>query len=106
MLIVNGARSGTVMMLRRLDLRVPTSRVWLPPDLALGFHHFEYREGEYDGLPHTHADNCIIMCLSGSLELVYPDRRTVIPAGESLTPNPGQAHRCRSRFEQRNPPCF
>jgi AraC-like DNA-binding protein len=102
MLIVTGARSGTVMMLRRHDLRVPASRVWLTPDLALGFHHFEYREGEYDGLPHTHGEYCIIMCLSGSVEVLYPDRREVIRAGEILTLNPGEVHRCRFGMEQPN----
>ena len=81
-------------MLRRHESPVSASSVWLTPDLTLGFHQFDYREGEYDGLPHTHGEYCIIMCLSGSIEVLYPGRREVIQAGEILILNPGEVHRC------------
>jgi AraC-like DNA-binding protein len=89
-------------MLRRSESRVPASRVWLTPDLTLGFHQFEYREGEYDGLPHTHGEYCIVMCLSGSIEVFYPERVEVIHAGEILSLNPGEVHRCRFGGEHPN----
>jgi AraC family transcriptional regulator len=82
-------------MLRRPNSDVAASRVWLTPDLALGFHQFDYREGEYDGLPHRHGEYAIVMCLAGSVEVLYPDRCEVVRPGEILIVNPGEVHRCR-----------
>jgi AraC-like DNA-binding protein len=82
-------------MQRRLDSQAPESYVWLTPDLILGFHYFDYKEGEYDGLPHTHAEYGIVMCLAGSVEVLYQDRREFVRSGEILIVNPGEVHRCR-----------
>src|SRR5581483_10142303 len=82
-------------MLRRHPTSVSSSHVWLTPDLALGFHQFDYTEGEYDGLAHTHGEYGIIMCLAGSVEVLYESRREIVRAGEILIVNPGEVHRCR-----------
>jgi AraC-like ligand binding domain len=87
-------------MLSRHDVRASNSHVWLAPDLALGFHQFDYTEGEYDGLSHTHAEYGIVMCLAGSVEVLCQDRREVVRAGEILIVNPGEVHRCRSGVNQ------
>jgi AraC-like DNA-binding protein len=82
-------------MLRRFRETVPNSKVWLTPDLALGFHQFEYNEGEYDGLSHTHPEYGIVMSLVGSVEVVYQKHRETLNPGEILVVNPGEVHRCR-----------
>jgi len=82
-------------ILRRLENAVPSSSVWLTPDLTLGFHHFAYRNGEYDGFSHTHAEYGIVMCLAGSVEILYQDRLEVVRTGEVTIVNPGDMHRCR-----------
>jgi AraC-like DNA-binding protein len=82
-------------MFRRVRETVPNSRVWLTPDLALGFHQFEYNEGEYDGLSHTHPEYGIVMSLVGSVEVVYQKTRETLNPGEILVVNPGEVHRCR-----------
>jgi AraC-like DNA-binding protein len=87
-------------MLSRHDARASSSHVWLAPDLALGFHQFDYIEGEYDGLAHTHAEYGIVMCLAGSVEVLYQDRRDIVRAGEILIVNPGEVHRCRFGVDQ------
>ena len=71
------------------------SRVWLTPDLGLGFHHFDYSQSQYDGLAHTHGEYCVIICLSGSMEVLRERRRDIVHAGEILIVNPGEVHRCR-----------
>jgi AraC-like DNA-binding protein len=82
-------------MFHRLHETVPNSRVWLTPDLALGFHQFEYNEGEYDGLSHTHPEYSIVMSLAGSVEVRYQKHRETLNPGEILVVNPGEVHRCR-----------
>ncbi len=82
-------------MFRRLESVTPKSQIWLTPDLTLGFHQFEYDEGEYDGLAHTHPEYGIVMCLDGTLEVLYETHRETLSAGEILVVNPGEAHRCR-----------
>ncbi|HXF27154.1 MAG TPA: AraC family transcriptional regulator [Bryobacteraceae bacterium] len=77
------------------SMKAISSHVWLTPDLALGFHHFNYLEGEYDGLAHTHAEYSIVMCMSGAVEVLYEDRREIVRSGEILIVNPGEVHRCR-----------
>lgn len=89
-------------MLRRPNSDVSASRVWLTPDLALGFHQFDYHEGEYDGLPHRHGEYAIVMCLAGSLEVLFPDRWEIVRPGEILIVNPGEVHRCRFGVDQPN----
>lgn len=82
-------------MPRSLVSKNPASHVWLTPDLALGFHHFDYLEGEYDGLAHTHGEYCIVMCMSGAVEVLFENRRDIVRNGEILIVNPGEVHRCR-----------
>jgi hypothetical protein len=36
-------------------LNAGTSRIWLTPDLAFGFHCFNYSNAQYEGLAHTHT---------------------------------------------------
>lgn len=89
-------------MLRRQDSRSPSSNVWLAPDLSLGFHQFEYQEGEYDGLAHSHGEYAIVMCLAGTIEVVFENRCEIVQAGEILTINPGEIHRCRFGLDAKN----
>lgn len=72
-----------------------TSRVWLTPDFAMGFHQFGYRENHYDGLAHRHGEYSIVMCASGAMEILRGDRRDTLAEGEVLIVNPGEIHRCR-----------
>jgi len=81
--------------MRQGPVSTSISRVWLTPDLTLGFHHFDYSQTQYDGLAHTHAEYCIVICLSGSMEVLRERRRDVLHAGEILIVNPGEVHRCR-----------
>jgi AraC family transcriptional regulator len=71
------------------------SSVWLTPDLGLGFHHFDYSRKQYDGLAHMHGEYCVVMCLSGSMEVLREQQRDLLHAGEILIVNPGEIHRCR-----------
>jgi AraC-like DNA-binding protein len=71
------------------------SSVWQTPDLGLGFHHFDYSVNQYDGLTHTHAEYCIVMCLEGTIEVIRGEQRDVLETGEILVVNPGDLHRCR-----------
>lgn len=75
------------------------SRVWLTPDLGLGFHQFDYAQTHYDGLAHTHGEYCIVICLSGSMEVLREQQRDLLRAGEILIVNPGDLHRCRFGVE-------
>jgi AraC-like DNA-binding protein len=71
------------------------SRVWLTPDLSLGFHHFDYSIYEYDGLSHRHGVYCIVMGLAGAIEIVRDTQTDRVESGEILVVNPGELHRCR-----------
>lgn len=71
------------------------SHVWLTPDLGLGFHQFDYMQGDYDGLAHTHGEYSLVICLAGSIEAIYERSRQIVSAGEILIVNPGELHRCR-----------
>lgn len=71
------------------------SRFWLTPDLSLGFHHFEYSVHDYDGLAHTHGEYCVVMGLSGMIEVVRAGVPEQIEAGEIVIVNPGELHHCR-----------
>lgn len=70
------------------------SRIWLTPDLALGFHHFDYSLHQYDGLAHTHGEYCIVIGLCGAIEVVRGTQLDRVESGETLVVNPGQIHRC------------
>jgi AraC-like DNA-binding protein len=76
------------------DSNAATSRVWLTPDLAFGFHHFSYSNTQYDGLAHTHPEYCVILCLSGAIKVIQGDKLDVLGPGEILIIGPGDRHRC------------
>ena len=86
--------------MRRLQDSSAISRVWLTPDLGLGFHQFDYSQSQYDGLAHMHGEYCIVMCLSGAMEVLRGDRRDLLRDGEILIVNPGEIHRCRFGVDQ------
>ncbi|HEY7304614.1 MAG TPA: AraC family transcriptional regulator [Bryobacteraceae bacterium] len=73
---------------------MPLSRIWLTPDLGLGFHYFQYTTSQYDGLPHTHGEYCLVACLSGQIGFRYRSAEQVARAGEVVIVNPGQFHQC------------
>lgn len=75
------------------------SSVWQTPDLGLGFHHFDYSVNQYDGLTHTHGEYCIVMCLTGTIEVIRHNQRDVLDSGEVLVVNPGELHRCQFGLE-------
>jgi AraC-like DNA-binding protein len=77
-----------------LDLHATSSRVWLTPDLAFGFHHFNYSNTHYDGLAHTHPEYCVMLCLSGQMKVIRGNRLDVLAPGEILIISPGDRHRC------------
>ncbi len=82
-------------MLSSIDSDPSDSHVWLTPDFGLGFHQFDYMQGEYDGLAHTHGEYTFVMCLAGSVDIIYEQRHEIVNAGEILIVNPGELHRCR-----------
>ena len=82
-------------MLRKHVEQVASSQVWLTPDLTLGFHQFDYTDGEYDGFAHTHPEYAVVMSLAGNIEVAYDGRREIVRGGELLVVNPGQIHHCR-----------
>jgi len=74
----------------------PLSRIWLTPDLGLGFHYFQYTTSQYDGLPHTHGEYCLVACLSGQIgfRFQYQAVEQIAQPGEVVIVNPGQFHQC------------
>lgn len=82
-------------MLLRGGSDSPLSRVWSTPDQESAFHHFGYSVDNYDGLPHSHGEYCLVICITGPIEVIRPTGRDVIQAGEMLMVNPGEVHRCR-----------
>jgi AraC-like DNA-binding protein len=71
-----------------------TSRVWLTPDLAFGFHYFSYSNNQYEGLPHTHPEYCVMLCLSGAIQVAQEGEAEILRPGEILIVSPGHRHRC------------
>jgi AraC-like DNA-binding protein len=71
------------------------SRVWIAPDFSIGFHHFAYVRDQYDSLPHTHGEYCMVLCLAGCVQVIRGDRVDFISPGELLVVNPGEVHQCR-----------
>jgi AraC-like DNA-binding protein len=71
------------------------SLVWFTPEHELTLHSFGYGSDNDDGLPHTHSEYCIVICLRGYMEIVRSGERQVIRAGELVVVNPGEVHRCR-----------
>jgi AraC-like DNA-binding protein len=72
-----------------------SSSVWIAPDFQIGLHHFTYTCDQYDGLPHTHGEYCMVMCLSGCMQVLRGDFLDLLSAGELLVVNPGEVHHCR-----------
>jgi AraC-like DNA-binding protein len=72
-----------------------SSLVWFTPEHQMTLHSFTYGPDNYDGLPHTHSEYCIVICLRGSVELIRLGQRELIHPGELLIVNPGEVHRCR-----------
>jgi AraC-like DNA-binding protein len=83
------------------DSNTIASRVWLTPDLAFGFHHFNYSNTQYEGLAHTHPEYCVMLCLSGSIKVIHGNAPDVLREGEILIVSPGDRHRCRFGLESR-----
>jgi hypothetical protein len=83
------------MLLRARKAKPLVSRVWLIPDLSLGFHHFDYSAHQYDGLDHTHGEYCIVIGLSGAISIVRGERVDRVETGDIVIVNPGELHRCR-----------
>jgi AraC-like DNA-binding protein len=83
------------MLLRASKAKPLVSRVWLTPDLSVGFHHFDYSVHQYDGLDHTHGEYCIVIGLSGAICIVRGERIDRVETGDILIVNPGELHRCR-----------
>jgi AraC-like DNA-binding protein len=81
------------------DSNVVTSRVWLTPDLAFGFH---YSNTQYEGLAHTHPEYCIMLCLSGAIKVIHGNEPDVLRPGEILIVSPGDRHRCRFGLENQH----
>lgn len=90
-----GSFSRLGMLLRANKAKSLLSRVWLTPDLSLGFHHFEYSVHQYDGLAHTHGEYCIVICLSGAIDIKRGGQFDRLESGEMMVVNPGELHRCR-----------
>lgn len=81
------------------DSNAVTSRVWLTPDLAFGFHYFSYSNTQYEGLAHTHPEYCVMLCLSGAIKVIHGNEPDVLRPGEILIVSPGKLHRCRFGLE-------
>jgi AraC-like DNA-binding protein len=71
------------------------SLVWFTPEHEMTLHSFGYGSDNYDGLPHTHCEYCIVICLRGSMEIIRSGERQLIHPGELVVVNPGELHRCR-----------
>jgi hypothetical protein len=83
------------MFLRASKPKPLASRVWLTPDLSPAFHHFDYSVHQYDGLPHTHGEYCIVIGLSGAMSIARGERIDRVETGDIVIVNPGELHRCR-----------
>ena len=83
------------MLLRANKSKALSSRVWLTPDLSLGFHHFDYSVHQYDGLAHSHGEYCIVIGVSGATNILRSGQLERIESGDILIVNPGEVHRCR-----------
>lgn len=81
------------------DSNAVTNRVWLTPDLAFGFHYFNYSNTQYEGLAHTHPEYCVMLCLSGAIRVIHKSEPDVLRPGEILIISPGDRHRCRFGVE-------
>jgi AraC-like DNA-binding protein len=84
------------------DPNIVTSRVWLTPDLAFGFHYFNYSNTQYEGLAHTHPEYCIMLCLAGAIKVIHGNEPDVLSPGEILIVSPGDRHRCRFGLENQH----
>jgi AraC-like DNA-binding protein len=84
------------------DSNAVISRVWLTPDLAFGFHYFNYSNTQYDGLAHTHPEYCVMLCLSGAIRVIHGNEPDVLRPGEILIISPGDRHRCRFGLENQH----
>jgi len=71
------------------------SLVWFTPEHEMTLHSFGYGSDNYDGLPHTHSEYCIVIALRGSVEIIRSGERQFLHRGELLVVNPGEVHRCR-----------
>ena len=83
------------MFLRVSKANPLVSRVWLTPDLSLGFHHFDYSVHQYDSLAHTHGEYCMVIGLSGAINILRGEHIDRVETGDIVIVNPGQLHRCR-----------
>jgi AraC-like DNA-binding protein len=81
------------------DSNALTSRVWLTPDLAFGFHYFNYSNTQYEGLAHTHPEYCVMLCLSGTIKVIHRNEPDVLGPGEIVIISPGDRHLCRFGLE-------
>jgi AraC-like DNA-binding protein len=83
------------MLLGSTSRLTAASKVWVAPDYSIGFHHFDYVRDQYDGLPHTHGEYCMVLCLNGCVQVVRGTSVDLISPGELLVVNPGELHQCR-----------
>src|SRR5689334_6727881 len=83
------------MLLGSTSRMVVPSKVWVAPDYSIGFHHFDYECDQYDGLPHTHGEYCMVLCLNGCVQVLRGASVDLISPGELLVVNPGELHQCR-----------
>lgn len=74
----------------------PSNKVWMASDFQLGFRSFTYSRDQYDGLPYTHFEYCMVMCLSGCVQVLRGNSLDVISAGELLVVNRGELHTRKS----------
>lgn len=84
------------------DANAVTSRVWLTPDLAFGFHYFNYSNTQYEGLAHTRPEYCVMLCLSGAIQVIHGNEPDLLRSGEILIISPGDRHRCRFGLENKH----
>ncbi len=94
---------GTITQ-QKDDLMAPSttlrSLVWFTPEHEMTLHSFGYGSDNYDGLPHMHAEYCIVICLNGSMEIIRLGQRQIVRPGELLVVNPGELHRCRFAVQE------
>ena len=83
------------MFVRASKAKPLVSHVWLTPDLSLGFHHFDYSVHQYDSLAHTHGEYCMVIGLSGAINILRGEQIDRVETGDVVIVNPGELHRCR-----------
>jgi AraC-like DNA-binding protein len=76
------------------------SLVWFTPEHEMTLHSFGYGSDNYDGLPHTHSEYCIVIGLRGALEIIRSGERQILHPGELLVVNAGEVHRCRFGMQE------